>query len=182
MRAMSRRTRLGLFVLPLLIAGWLLAPSLVRWWVDRKIQGSVGEALPAFSLADRSGAVWTRERLQGKRALLHFFRSRCHSCDEEAAAMRALEKALPADVEMLHVMTDVVLEFEPGLTEATLAKKAFQRPVLMADAAFLEAFHSVSWSNVTPITYVVDTTGTVRFGLRGAQTQAAVEAALAAIR
>jgi hypothetical protein len=35
---------------------------------------------------------------------------------------------------------------------------------------------------VTPITYVVDAQGIVRFGLRGAQTQAAIEQALAAVR
>jgi hypothetical protein len=35
---------------------------------------------------------------------------------------------------------------------------------------------------VTPITYVVDSGGTVRYGLRGAQTRAAIEQALAASR
>jgi len=179
---MSRRTRLSLFVPLLLLVAWFAAPPVIRWWVDRKIQGNVGEALPEFVLADSTGRPWNRQALAGKRALLHFFRSKCHSCDQEAEAMRALEKALPADVVMLHVMTDAVLEFEPALTAATLARKNFQRPVLMADAKFVDAFHSVAWSNVTPITYVVDAQGIVRFGLRGAQTQSAVEEALAAAR
>ena len=163
-----------------------VAYFVVTWWVrghvDGLIQHSVGKPLPAFTLVDRAGTAWTADALRGKRAVLHFFRSRCHSCEVEAPAIRDLEKNLPADVVLLHVMTDAVLEFEPALTAATLAQKNFQRPVLMADAAFLEAFHSVSWSNVTPITYVVDAAGTVRFGLRGAQTQVAIEQALAAVR
>ena len=52
----------------------------------------------------------------------------------------------------------------------------------MADEAFMELFHQAQWSQVTPITYVVDREGTVRFGLRGLQTEAAVEAALAAVQ
>jgi peroxiredoxin len=179
---MSLRTRLLLFLPPLLLVLWFSSQSAIRWWVDQKIQGNVGEALPEFVLADATGRPWSKQVLAGKRALLHFFRSKCHSCDQEAEAMRALEKALPADVVMLHVMTDAVLEFEPALTAATLAQKNFQRPVLMADAKFVDAFHSVAWSNVTPITYVVDAQGVVRYGLRGAQTQAAVEQALAAVR
>lgn len=179
---MSRRTRFALIVPLLLFAVWFAAPSVVRWYVDRLIQHTVGQPLPDFVLADGTGRPWSRANLQGRRALLHFFRSKCHSCDLEAPAMRALEAALPPDVVMLHVMTDAVLEFEPQLTTATLAAKRFQRPVLMADAKFVDAFHSVSWSNVTPITYVVDAQGVVRYGLRGAQSQADVEQALAAVR
>lgn len=179
---MSRRTRLALIVPLLLLAVWLAAPSVVRWYVDGLIQHTVGQPLPDFLLADATGRPWGRVHLQGRRALLHFFRSKCHACDDEAPAMRALEAALPQDVVLLHVMTDGVLEFEPQLTAATLAAKNFQRPVLMADAKFVDAFHSVSWSNVTPITYVVDAQGIVRYGLRGAQTQVAIEQALAAVR
>lgn len=120
---MSRRTRISLFLPLFLLVLWFSGQSAIRWWVDRKIQGNVGEALPEFVLADATGRPWSKQVLAGKRALLHFFRSKCHSCDQEADAMRALEKALPADVVMLHVMTDAVLEFEPALTAATLAQK-----------------------------------------------------------
>jgi peroxiredoxin len=179
---MSRRTVFALVVSLLLLAAWWVAPWVVRKHVDGVIQGAVDKPLPAFTAIDHTGRTWTAAALQGKRALLHFFRSKCHSCDVEAPELRALEAALPADVVLLHVMTDRVLDFAPELTAATIAGKAFTRPILLADAAFVNAFHSVRWSNVTPITYVVDARGTVRTGLRGAQSRAAIEQALAAVQ
>lgn len=179
---MSRRTLLALLVPLALVGIYFLVTSRIRARVDELIQASVGHPLPAFSLADRSGKVWSNADLQGKRALLHFFRSRCGSCDAEAPAIRELEGKLPADVVLLHVMTDQVLEFPAELTAATVAAKHFAKPVLMADAAFVNAFHKLKWSQVTPITYVVDAGGTTRFGLRGGQTVAAIEQALAAAK
>ena len=78
-------------------------------------------------------------------------------------------------------MTDVVLDVDDATTAETIARKQFRAPILMADAAFMELFHKAQWSQVTPITYVIDREGVVRFGLRGLQTEAAVEAALAAV-
>ncbi|MEO6594236.1 MAG: TlpA disulfide reductase family protein [Planctomycetota bacterium] len=179
---MKRRTLLSLLFALALVAAYFGVTSYIRAHVDELIQHSVGKHLPSFLLADRSGKTWTAADLQGKRAILHFFRSRCHSCEVEAPAIRALEAKLPADVVLLHVMTDAVLEFDPELTAQTIASKQFARPVLMADAPFVNEFHRLKWSNVTPITYVVDAAGVVRFGLRGAQTQAAIEAALVAAR
>ena len=179
---MSRRTRLGLIIPLLLLVAWLVAPALVRRYVDGVIQDRVDKPLPAFVAQDQDGRRWTAAELQGKRALLHFFRSRCHSCDQEAPEIRALEAELPPDVVLLHVMTDRVLEFPAELTAATIAGKQFRRPILLVDAAFVDAFHQVRWSQVTPITYVVDAGGVVRRGLRGAQTRAAIEAALDAVR
>lgn len=156
---------------------------LVRRYVDQQIQHAVGQPLPEFALRDQGGTVWTAAALRGRPAVLHFFRSYCHSCEAEAPALRALEQTLdPQRVTLLHVMTDVVLAVEPAVTQATLARKGFARPVLLADAAFMDAFHSVRWSQVTPITYVVDAAGVVRQGLRGPQTVASVQAALAAVQ
>lgn len=176
-----RRSRRSLpwLLLPLVL---LIAYFGVRAWirahVDDLIQHSVGQPLPAFELVDAAGTTWKSDDLRGKRVVLHFFRSRCGSCDVEAPAMRELEKSLPADVVMLHVMTDKVLDFPAEETEKTLAHKQFTRPVLMADATFVDAFHQVRWSQVTPITYVADTSGTITYGLRGMQSAAAVLAAL----
>lgn len=178
----SRRSLWSALVLAVLVGGGFAAKALVRAHVDGLIQHAVDQPLPAFALVDRDGRTWTAADLAGRRAVLHFFRSFCGSCDAEAPAIRALEQALPADVVLLHVMTDAVLGFEPAQTAATIAHDGFTRPILMADAAFADALHGVKWSQVTPITYVVDARGTVRFGLRGMQTQAAIEAALAAIR
>ena len=179
---MSRRTLFSLLFFVLVVGGWFAVTGGIRAHVNGLIQATVGKRLPDFTLRDGAGREWSATALRGKRVVLHFFRSRCHSCDVEAAAIRELEQRLPAGVELLHVMTDAVLEFPAELTAQTLAGKRFTRPVLMADAAFVDAFHSVSWSNVTPITYVVDSQGMVQYGLRGAQTKAAIEQALAAVQ
>jgi thiol-disulfide isomerase/thioredoxin len=113
---MSRRTvfSLVLLLLTVLLAGaWFLVTGLIRAHVDDLIQHSVGKPMPDFSLADRAGRVWTAADLKGKRAVLHFFRSRCHSCDVEAPAVLELEARLPEDTVLLHVMTDAVLDL-PG--------------------------------------------------------------------
>jgi cytochrome c biogenesis protein CcmG/thiol:disulfide interchange protein DsbE len=165
-----------------LVGGYLGVRAYLRAHVDDLIQHTVGKPLPTFAIADQAGRRWTDADLRGKAVVLHFFRSRCGSCDVEAPAMRELEQRLGGDVVLLHVMTDRVMDFAPELTAATLQHKQFARPVLMADAAFVDAFHSVTWSRVTPITYVVDPSGVVRYGLRGMQTVASVEAALAAVR
>ena len=179
---MSRRTLLSLLVPLLLVAGYFVVTDQVSRHVDSLIQDAVARPLPRFSVADRAGKVWTNGALLGKRAVLHFFRSRCSACDAEAPAMRELEANLPADVVLLHVMTDAVLRFPAAESEATIANKGYVRPIVMADAAFADAFHKSSWSQVTPITYVADAQGVVRFALRGKQTRAAIEQALAAAR
>jgi peroxiredoxin len=178
----SRRTWLSLLVpLVLGIAYWAVTAG-VRAHVDGLVGAAIGRPLPAFRLVDMGGAEWSNEALRGRRVLLHFFRSFCGSCDAEAPGWRSLESKLPDDVVLLHVMTDAVLGFPPEATAATLQREAFARPVLMADAAFVDGFHQVSWSNVTPITYVVDAAGTIRFGLRGRQEPATVERAIAAVQ
>lgn len=177
---MSRRTLFALLVPLALLLSYVAVRGGIRAHVDTLIAASVGKPLPMFALVDEQGEEWTAERLRGQRAVLHFFRSRCGSCDVEAPEIRALEAALPADVALLHVVTDRLLNFPPVETAATIAGKGFAKPVLHADAAFADAFHKSQWSQVTPITYVVDAQGVVRFGLRGGQSKAAIEQALAA--
>lgn len=170
-------------VLPVLVVGgWYVGKAMVRRHVDGVIQAAVGRPLPAFTLRDRAGAAWTPSSLHGRPALLHFLRSRCENCELEAPEYRQLEQDLPAvQATILHVLTDAVLGFPGAETEATIARKGFARPVLLADAAFVDAFHTVAWSNVTPVTYVVDRQGRIRTALRGRQTAAALRAALAAV-
>lgn len=179
---MSRRSRFALIVPLVLLAAWFGVKAWVRGHVDDLIQHAVGAPLPTFALADQDGRVWRNADLLGQRVVLHFFRSACGACVAEAPALRELEAALPPDTVLLHVMTDRVLGFPPEQTAATLRHDGFRAPVLMADQPFVDSLHSVRWSNVTPVTYVVDATGTVRFGLRGTQSRASIEAALAAAR
>ncbi|MFN6193648.1 MAG: TlpA family protein disulfide reductase, partial [Planctomycetota bacterium] len=102
---MSRRTLFSLLVPIALLLGYIAVRGGVRAHVDALIAASVGKPLPAFALVDEQGEEWTAERLRGKRAVLHFFRSRCGSCDVEAPEVRALEQSLSADVQLLHVVT-----------------------------------------------------------------------------
>lgn len=161
----------------LLVVGYFGVRAWIRGHVDDLIQHAVGQPLPDFRLTDTTGRVWSTVDLRGKRVILHFFRSRCGACDVEAPAMRDLEQHLRDDTVLLHVMTDRVLGFAPEETARTLAHKQFQRPVLLADAAFVDAFHNVRWSQVTPITYIADTSGTITYGLRGMQSVASILAA-----
>jgi peroxiredoxin len=180
-RGPSRRTVLGILVPAVLVAGYFGVRAAVRAHVDGVIQASVGAVLPPFDLprADGAGRL-TAADLRGRKVLLHFFRSHCASCEAEAPAVRNLEAQLDASqVAMVHVMTDRVMGFDPADTQATLEGKAFLGPVLMADEAFMDQFHKVAWSRVTPVTYVVDRQGTIRLALRGRQTESSLREALA---
>ena len=177
---MSRRTLIGLIVPLVLIAAYFGVTSYIRAQVNYLIQHAVDQPLPPFQLVDRVGKQWSNQDLQGKRAVLHFFRSHCHSCEVEVPVIRELEKE-KGDVVWLHVMTDVVLDVTKETTEATIARKQFTEPILMADAAFVELFHKAKYAQVTPITYVIDSKGIVRYGLRGSQDAATVRQALAAV-
>lgn len=179
---MSRRTLIGMIVPVVLIAAYFGITSYVRAHVTELIQHAVDKPLPDFQLVDRTGKQWRKQDLAGKRAVLHFFRSHCHSCDVEAPAIRELEQEKPDDVIWLHVMTDVVLDVTPETTEATIARKKFTEPILMADVPFVELFHKAKWAQVTPITYVVDPEGVVRYGLRGRQEAETVRQAIAAVQ
>lgn len=179
----SRRRWLLVLLPALLIGGFYGGKAIVRAHVDGVIAANVGEPLPAFALRDEEGVEWTQQRLLGRPAVLHFFRSHCPSCEQEAAEMRRFEQELPPDAAtVLHVVTDTVLDVDAATTAATIAQKGYARPVLRADAAFMDAFHSVSWSHVTPVTYVARADGTVAAALRGRQTAAALREALAAAR
>jgi peroxiredoxin len=162
-----------------LLLAYLLGAGFVRRHVDGLILRNQGQALPEFTLADQAGETWTKERLRGRPAVLHFLRSRCGSCDREAEDFRRFERMAADRAQVLHIYTDEVMGFAVGETLATIARKAFAAPSLIADAAFLDAFHSAKWSNVTPVTYVVDKAGTIREALRGGQSLAQLETALA---
>lgn len=180
---LRRRTVFAALMPFLLVGGWYGGKALVRGHVDGLIEGSVGVELPSFSLVDRAGRTWNPAELRGKPAVLHFFRSKCHSCEAEAPDYRRFEQSVQdGSAVVLHVCTDRVLEYDEALTEQTIAQKQFTAPVLMADAAFVDAFHRAQWSNVTPVTYVVDANARIRAALRGRQTFEGLTAAVAAAR
>lgn len=173
---------------PWLVAASVLALGLayqgvmagVRRYVDGRIESSVGKQLPAFRLNTSAGATVASESLRGKRVVLHFFRSRCHSCTVEAPAINAFAAELERrdDVTMLSVCMDPVMQIPGDETRATIARYGYRHPVLLADAALADAFHGAGWSQVTPITYVADATGAITHALRGAQSLEALRAAV----
>lgn len=184
-KALSARARGGRGPLLLLAAGVLayggfqLTMALVRSHTNGRIQGTVDRPMPAFRLETTEGATLDSATLKGKTVVLNFFRSRCEACDREQEAVRELARSVdPAKVAVLGILCDRLQGYPPAESAATLRRMAFEHPVLWADAAFADAFHGAGWTNVTPITYVVDGGGTIRRALRGAQSLAALRSAL----
>ena len=70
---------------------------------------------------------------------------------------------------MFSVLLDKVQGYEESVTENTLARMNLNHPVLVADASFMDAFHTAGWSHVTPVTYIADADGTIRHTLRGSR-------------
>ncbi|MEM7202733.1 MAG: TlpA disulfide reductase family protein [Planctomycetota bacterium] len=134
----------------------------VRRYTSSLIQGMEGVQLPAFSLTDLQGEVFDNQRLAGKWVVLNFFRSKCHGCRAERGDIRTLGQELdPEKAQLLGIMVDRVQGFPAEVTEQTLADYGYQHPVLMADDAFVDAFHGAGWSQITPITYVADGEGRI---------------------
>lgn len=179
-RATARRTLIWLGVLAVVVALWQGAMVLVRAHVTARIEARLEHPLPAFALPTTAGGRIDSADLRGKIIVLNFFRSRCHSCDMETPAVRAFAAELGArpDVVVLGVLLDRVMGFSEADSEATLARHAYAHPVLIADAAFVDAFHGVGWAKVTPVTYVAGTDGKIVAALRGHQTLASLRAAL----
>lgn len=180
--ARVRRRRAGVLLLAAgLVAGaYFAATSLVRAHVDGRIDRNRGQMLPAFDLPATSGGRVASAELRGKKIVLNFFRSRCHSCDAESEAVRAFAAEMRArdDVVVVSVLLDRVMGFSDADSEATLARHGYSHPVAVADAAFVDAFHGVGWAKVTPVTYVTDAAGAIRHALRGTQTLASLRAAV----
>ena len=110
--------------------------------------------------------------------MLNFFRSRCVSCVKERAAIRAMaEEGRATGLQVLSVMLDEVEGYPADVTSQTLARFAYQHPVLMADEDFVGAFHGAGWAHVTPVTYVLDAKGVVTASLRGHQSLETLRAA-----
>lgn len=151
----------------------------VRWHVSSQIESSIGGTLFDFELEDLDGKVWTRDALRGKAVVLNFFRSQCQGCQLESGEIRRFVREVdPAEVQVLGIMMDEVQGFSADATERTLVEFGYEHPVLMADDAFLDAFHGAGWAHVTPITYIADASGKIVAGLRGHQTAAGLRTLL----
>ncbi len=154
--------------------------ALVRRHVDARIEESHDRPLPAFTLDLYAGGTFDSRSLSGKPAILHFTRSFCSNCVAEKDEIRRFVAGLdPNQVSFVSVMMDRVMGFPPEATARTIEQSGFRHPVLMADQAFVDAFHGTSWAKVTPIAYFVDASGVIRSSLRGQQTVETLAAGLA---
>lgn len=173
----ARRLARGGVAIALVVLSYYGVMEVVRVHVGARIHASVGRPLPEFSLRDREGRAWTRADLVGRTTVLNVFRSKCHGCVAERAAIRALAREFEhrEDVQVLGILTDPIVA---GLTEAdtarTLRDAGYRHPVLLADGEFVEGLHGGAWAHVTPVTYVIDAKGVIRAALRGHQTLAAL--------
>lgn len=142
----------------------------VRRHVDGKIEASAGGRLFDFELEDMDGKVWRSAEFAGRKVVLNFFRSRCQGCRVEAPNVRELVRRVdPAKVAVIGIMMDEVQGYPIDATQKTLTDFGYEHPILMADAAFLDAFHGAGWAHVTPITYIANESGEIVAALRGHQ-------------
>jgi peroxiredoxin len=175
---MRFRGRAVIVALLVLVGLYFAVTSGIRWYVSERIDATVGRSVPEFALVDLDGRRWTQADLRGRTTLLNFFRSQCPGCRQERAAIHRLASDDPARVQVISVMMDAVQGYPAEVTRRTLAGYAYQHPVLMADAAFVDAFHGAGWSHVTPVTYIVDGSGRITASLRGHQSYRTLQAAI----
>lgn len=134
----------------------------IRRYTSGLIDDVAGRQLPDFSLKDLEGRTVSKDSLLGKAVVLNFFRSKCHGCREERDDILRLARELdPERVALVGIMVDRVQGFPPEVTARTLAEFGYEHPVLMADDAFVDAFHGAGWSQITPVTYVADANGVI---------------------
>ena len=175
----KRWPRLALLAALLIYPAYLGVMWGVRAWVDSRIERMGGRPLPEFSLTGRDGVVYSTASLRGRKVVLNFFRSRCPSCIAEKDAIKELARAVDKDdVLVLGVMTDSALGFPPEDSARTLEFMGYEHSVIMADREFMDAFHGVRWSNVTPVTYMVDPSGNIVRALRGVHSYLELSVAL----
>lgn len=144
----------------------------VRIHVDTQVSRAMGKPMPEFALRDLTGKSWSNADLSGRTTVLNFFRSRCPNCLKERDVIAALvRESDPAKVQVLGIMTDrVVSGISEEMTAKTLARMAYEHPILMADRSFIDEFHGAGWAHVTPVTYILDGKGRITRALRGHQT------------
>ena len=134
----------------------------IRQYTTGLIDDVAGRELPDFSLTDLDGQPVSKDSMRGKTIVLNFFRSKCHNCQEEHEDIVRFARELdPAKVALIGIMVDRVQGFPPEVTAKTLAEFGYEHPILMADDAFVDAFHGAGWSQITPVTYIADAKGVI---------------------
>ncbi len=113
-------------------------------------------AIPRFSLPDQNGKTWTLDSLKGKTTLVNVWATWCAPCRLELPYVQELyEKSKGrGDIQVIALNIDS----DQSLVEPFLKKNNYSFPSLFAKP-FMESF---AGSIGIPMTWIVDSTGTIR--------------------
>ena len=177
-RASKRRALVTIVAVVVLVTAYFVVMAIIRAHVTGVIKSREQKPLPAFTLKDTTDRTWTRESVLGKTVMLNFFRSQCASCWKERKVIRQLVAEVDKDkVLVLGIMVDPAMGYPEAMTRDTLARFDYRHPVLLADSAFVDAFHA-GWAKITPVTYIANPKGVIVKALRGHQSLDTLRAAI----
>jgi peroxiredoxin len=117
---------------------------------------TVGMMAPDFTLADRTGKIWTLSELRGQVVFVNFWATWCPPCREEMPSMQRLYSALPKDkFKMLAVLSND----DPVRADAFVAQLGITIPVLHDQDKKVGPKYGLTG---LPETFIVDKQGVLR--------------------
>lgn len=112
-------------------------------------------AMPAFSLKDTAGKVWTKEGLAGKRVVVALFASWCQPCKEELPHLETLARTTKQkDLVVLGLNVDA----EEDAGRQFVADSKLSIPALFGGVALADG---LTGSSPIPRMWIVDRVGTI---------------------
>jgi thiol-disulfide isomerase/thioredoxin len=116
----------------------------------------MSRTIPQFSLLDQNGKTWTPDSFKGKTTLVNIWATWCGPCRLELPLVQKLyEKGKDrGDIQVITLNIDS----EQNLVEPFLKENKYSFPSLFAKS-FMESF---AGSIAIPLTWIVDSSGTIR--------------------
>ena len=143
---------------------WLLEALvvlLVLWAVHAyQTRDLARGAVPAFTLTDLDGGVWTRTRLAGKRTLLVFWAPWCGVCRAMGRNVSYVKALSGEGTQVLSIASDYRSEDE---VRRYAAEHQIDYPVLLGAREAARAFRVRAY----PTVFVLDESGQIRSSLVG---------------
>jgi thiol-disulfide isomerase/thioredoxin len=142
-------------------AAWNVWLDSIKTMTAPKIQSGprwsgTNRAIPQFSLLDLNGKTWTLDSLKGKTTLVNVWATWCAPCRLELPFIQELyeQNKNRGDIQVITLNMDA----DQNLVEPFLKKNKFSFPSLFAKS-FMDKF---AGSIGIPMTWIVDSTGTIR--------------------